>query len=460
MSGSPKLARRALLRGAVGGILIGLPLLEVMTPRIARAAPGGPKRFIVSFAGTTHGSSKIFNPPVGALPATLPVPCAALAPVRTLSTMVSGLGMPTYFAGQPAPPGGKHNGQHGNVMAPMLAGKASLDHMAVMANGHTVDQVVADAIGGSTRVKSVQARVQAAGYGGGASKGISSARLENGKVRGLAPISSPSLLFSTLFGSVPGGSTGGGGSAAAALEARKQQSVLDFVLEDSKSLTAKVSAADRVRLDQHFTELRELELRLSSVPPVSTATCTSPTNPGTDPVLGATGTFGGWSNETLRGDLMADMIGLAIACDITRAVSLMLSFDQSFLKTQDPAGNFADMHATGHSGTSAQIGFNANWHVGRFAKMVKRLADTPDGGGTTLLDSTVVVMVFAEGSNSHNTGDMTAFIAGVPSKLKAGQHIASGGAHPAKLMISAMQAAGLTTNTLGDISGAFAPVLV
>ena len=455
MSRSPKLDRRALLKGAAGGILIGLPLLEVMTPRIARAATPPPKRFIVSYAGTTHGGSRIFNPPVGPLPATLPAPCSALAPVRTLATMVSGLSVPTYTENQTPPPGGKIIGQHGNIMAPMLSGVHSTNAMPVQANGHTVDQVVADAIGAGTRLKSVQARVQAAGYGGGELKGISSARLENGKVRALAPISSPSLLFGTLFGNVPGG---GGGSTGSATASRKQRSVLDFVLADANGLASKVSAADRARLDQHFTEIRELELRLDTVPPVATATCTSPTNPGSDPALGATGTFGGWSNETLRGDLMADMIGLALACDVTRAVSLMISYDQSFLKTQDPLGNYADMHATGHRGTVEQIGHNANWHVGRFAKMVKRLADTPEAGGT-LLDSTVVVMVFAEGNNSHNTIDMTAFVAGVPSKLKMGQHIASGGAHPARLMVSALQAVGIDTNALGEISGAFAPVL-
>ncbi|MDF2692042.1 MAG: hypothetical protein K0S65_425 [Labilithrix sp.] len=455
MSGSSKLARRSLLKGAAGGILIGLPLLEVMTPRVARAAPAAPKRFIVSFAGTTHGSSRTFNPPVGALPATLPAPCGSLAPVRTLATMVSGLAVPTFNTGTTPIPGGRLNQQHGMIMAPMLAGMQSREAMPVMANGHTVDQVVADAVGGGTRLKSVQTRIQAAGYGGGDAKGISSARLENGKVRALAPIASPSLLFGTLFGNVPGGTSSGGPTNAA----RKQRSILDFVLADATTLTSKVSAADRVRLDQHFTELRELELRLSALPPVVTASCTSPTNPGTDPALGSPGTFGGWSNETVRGDLVADMIGLALACDVTRAVSLMLSYDQSFLKSQDPIANYADVHATGHSGTVDQIGFNANWHVGRFAKMVKRLADTPEGGGT-LLDSTVVVMVFAEGTVSHNSSDMTAFIAGMPSRLRMGQHIASGGAHPARLMISAMQAMGMTTSTLGEVSGAFAPVLV
>lgn len=453
---SPKLARRTLLKGAASGIIIGLPLLEVMTPRNAYAA-GAPKRFIVSYGGTPHGNSKVFNPPAGALPTTLPAPLVTLAPVRNLVSVVGGFTLPTYTAGQTPPPGGRlQAGPHGFTMAPLLAGMHSVDAKPVMANGHTVDQVVADAIGGSSRLKSVQACIQAAGYGGGARGGISSARLENGTLRALAPESSPKALFAMLFGSVPAPSSGGASGPTSAQ--RKQQSVLDFILADANTLSRKVSAADRIRLDQHFTEIRELEARLSAVPPVATAACTIPTGPS-DPALGSTGSFGGWSNETLRGDLMADMLALAIACDTTRAISLMVSYEQSFLKTQDPTCPYPDMHQTGHSGTQQNVAANSSWHVGRFAKMVKSLADRPEGGGT-LLDSTVVVQVFAEGNNSHNCQDMSVLIGGIPSKLKMGQSIASNGAHPAQLMVSAMQAVGLSATKLGEVSGAFSPILV
>lgn len=440
------LSRRALLRGA-GGVLVGLPMLEAMLPRVALAAPAAnvPRRMIVSYAGTTHGSSKTLNPAAGALPTTFSPQCAALAPVRSLVSMVSGLAIPSYNSGTPSIPGGAYNMQHGGVMAPMLSGMRSLEHMAVMPFGHTVDQHVADAIGSGTRLASVQASIQAAGYGGGSGKGIQSARIDAGKLRGLPPITSPSLLFSTLFGAAPGG-----GGAASASNAAKDRSILDYVLADASRLQQRVSTADRARLDQHFTELRALEQRLGTVPPV-TASCTTPVAPGADPAPGAA-TFGGWSNETLRGDLMADMLALALACDVTRAVSLMVSWDQSFLRTQDPAGTYADMHATGHRGTQDQIAYNANWHVGRFAKVVKKLSETPDAGGT-LLDSTFVVMIFAEGSNSHNKGDITAFCAGIPSKLKMGQHIPTGGAHPAKLMVSGMQAMGLPATSLGEVTG-------
>jgi len=447
--------RRSVLRGA-GSILVGLPLLDVMVPRVAHAATP-PMRMVVSYAGTTHGTARILNPAAGALPATLPVPCAPLTPIRNLVSMVSNLEIPRYSPGQAVVPGAALSQQHGMVMAPMLAGMHSREGMPVMANGHTVDQVVADAIGGGTRVKSVQASIQAAGYGGGAAKGVQSGRLENGRVRGLAPITSPSLLFSTLFGTPPP-SGGGAGSAAAALEARKQKSVLDFVLADRTRLVNDLGARDRARLDQHFTELRELELRIGAAPITPSASCSVPVAPGTDPALGATGTFGGWSNETLRGDLMADVIALGLACDITRVASLLVSWDQCFLKTQDALGTYGDVHATGHSGTNDQIFANTAWHLGRFARVVKRLSELPENGGT-VLDSTFVALVFAEGSNSHSMTSMTAFVAGVPSKLRMGQHIVSNLEHPARLMIAGMQAVGVNSNTLGEVTGAYAGLL-
>lgn len=440
-----------MLRGA-SGLLVGLPLLEAMRPRVARAATA-PKRFVVCFAGTTHGNVAYFNPSSpGPLPATLPSACTNLAPVADVASIVSGLAIPTYLPPSTPPPGGRYNAQHGMVVAPLLAGMHSVDAMPVMANGTTVDQIVADAIGAGTYLPSVQAGLQAAGYGGGSGKGVVAARKTGGSVQGLAPIVSPQLLFSTLFGNVP---TSAGPTSAQ----RKRQSVLDFVLSDSQALLAKVSSADRARLDQHFTELRALEMRLAASSTATTATCSMPTAPPADPPIMNAGSFGGWSNESLRGDEIADILALALACDLTRSVNLVLSYDQSFLKTQDPTANIPDMHAVGHQGTVQQIGYNANWHVGRFAKILQSLKAQTEGAGT-VLDNTVVVMVFAEGTASHNSSNMTGFIGGMPSAIKVGQHIPTNGAHPAQLMIAAMNAVGVNQSTLGEISGPLTSVLV
>jgi hypothetical protein len=54
---------------------------------------------------------------------------------------------------------------------------------------------------------------------------------------------------------------------------------------------------------------------------------------------------------------------------------------------------------------------------------------------------------------------MVALIAGRAGGLKPGQHVATDGAHPARVLISAMNAVGVTTDTLGEVSGTIPELL-
>src|SRR4029079_3886435 len=70
---------------------------------------------------------------------------------------------------------------------------------------------------------------------------------------------SPRKLFQTLF------SEGKPAEGAAKVEELRQgRSTLDFVGDQAKRLNGSLSAADRHRLDQYFTSVRELEQRLAS----------------------------------------------------------------------------------------------------------------------------------------------------------------------------------------------------
>jgi hypothetical protein len=48
---------------------------------------------------------------------------------------------------------------------------------------------------------------------------------------------------------------------------------------------------------------------------------------------------------------------------------------------------------------------------------------------------------------------MVMLVAGRAGGLTPGKHIATGGAHPGACLISAMQAAGVSGNTLGEVTG-------
>lgn len=448
------LSRRTFLRGA-GSALVALPFLEAMLPRLLFAAPVMQKRFVVSFCGTVIGNDTLSNPGAyGALPATLPASWKGLEAVRAHVSVVSNLDIPVYNNGTtPSAPASAYNQQHGTTPAPLLAGVTSIETMPVMVRGQTADQNAAQALGPGSKLASLQVRTQVLPYTGSNKNhsGIMSAKRENNQVLALPPIASPQQVFSTLFST--GASTPAG---AAALE--RQASVLDLIAEDRQRLTSSLGANDKVRVDQHFEEIRALEtsMRAAIAGGGSGGSCGPATAP-VDPPVGAN-TFVGWSNETLRGQMMADMIAYALSCDLTRAVSWMMTFDQ--VQMANVADAQTEMHDDSHNAQMrpVNISANCNWHATLFARLVGKLATMPEGSGS-VLDNTFLSLMFAESRTAHGRSGMRHLVAGMPARIKNGMHIDGGGQHPAKIQIAGLAAIGAST-TLGELSGPLAPLMV
>ena len=74
----------------------------------------------------------------------------------------------------------------------------------------------------------------------------------------IPPRLDPQDIFKTLFGS-PTGGTGGTGGTDANASAMRRKSILDFVDKEYQALKAKLGTDDRARLDQHLTQIRDLE---------------------------------------------------------------------------------------------------------------------------------------------------------------------------------------------------------
>lgn len=457
------LDRRTLLKGA--GVAIGLPFLEAMLPPLAWAAPKTP-RLVSVYGGVPSYLSKAL-PPVGALGATLTAPIASLAAVRQHVTLISGMTMPQYVKGTTPPPAGCVQQQHYCVPAPWLGGMPSMDAKPMLNQCHTVDQIWADLYGATTRFKSIQARTQTVGYLYGAMGGIVSSRYVNGVLSTQAPEPSPLALYNKLFSAGVGGSTPPPASSPAQLN---KQSVLDLVLGDANRLTSSLSGTDKARMEQHFDQIREIEKTIagggSPTGPISGA-CAMPANPGPDPAIvrGSAGVINGWANETKRGDVMADLLAMALACDLTRAISWQLTWDQCGLSSLDISGVNSDLHAISHDVNNDTTGVlkvamekHYNWHCARFARLVANLAAMSDGAGT-VLDSTFLALGTGEGAGAHNRQTMGVIIAGNGSGIKLGQHILGNGAHPGTVWVSAMQSLGRTSSTFGQLSSGFLPML-
>jgi hypothetical protein len=164
---------------------------------------------------------------------------------------------------------------------------------------------------------------------------------------------------------------------------------------------------------------------------------------------------------------------MAFVCDLTRAATLQITTFQSHMNVLPVTEALgmpirADLHEAGHNGDENNRGQLAvstclKWHVGIYAHLVQKLKDTMEAG-SPVLNNTVALFVPEGGHGvqlndgaslwqTHSVEDMVMLVAGRAGGLKPGRHIATGGAHPGNCLVSAMQAAGVQGDTLGEVKG-------
>jgi hypothetical protein len=469
------LHRRAVLRG-LAGTALSLPLLEVMLDsRIlgsrASAQDMPPKRYLVTFGGMSSGDPQLVAPNGVGAGYDLKRALAPLADVQNEVSVLSGLTLPASGAG------GWTGRWHSSSLGPLISGmRASgstapgnpLGHGDPVAKGVTSDQVVADAIAGNTRFRSLELRAQPEVYReNDGTFGIISYRSDpaTGKLQANEPQASPRLAFDSLFTGFAPTNSADAGQRQAMLDQNK--SILDLVRDRAQVLLGRLGAADRRRVERHFDEIRDLEQRISEIPTVATtAGCMMIADPGEDVPVRKTQMgnvedniprYLGYADEDKRATVMTDLLHMAFTCDLTRSATLAYTFAQCFIDTKALLGiQQTDVHELGHGAGSAEDVADAlAWHIKHFAKLVAKLRDTPEGAGS-VLDNTVMVFLPEGGWDNgepHSGENMVALIAGSAGGLKPGQHIKATGKHPAQVLISAMNAAGVATDTLGEISG-------
>lgn len=473
------LSRRHLLQG-LGSAGVALPLLEAMVPGKAFAQTALPKRYIVFFDGQSLGADddpvhSQFVPNTVGRDYDLKTGLAPLGALKSEVSVVSGLSIPTANGGA-VPSGGRRDDFHVSSLSPLLSGVRSPASTA--SAGVTSDQVVAGFIGGPPT--SLVYRVQAdwylsvsAPYGRDM---ISYRRNSTGQLVAIPPQVSPRQAFSSLFGSFTPPGVDPAAARKAELDLRSRRSVLDLVHKDADRLKPQLSRQDQLRLERHLDEIRALEARIAAVPPPQTSTCVVPADPGADPQAGAPqGTDGagnntystsnGYSGEEQRARAFCDLVHMALACDLSRAVSLQMTMFQSHLNMFPLTGQATDLHELGHGGVpggTSAMALGHAWHVKHFAYLIQKLRDTPEGNGN-MLDNTVLVFLLEGGHgndpggaralSSHSTENMAVLVAGRAGGLKPGQHIVASGKHPAQVLVSAMKAVGYTGNSLGEVTG-------
>jgi hypothetical protein len=475
------LNRRTFLRG-LGGATVALPFLEIMSE--AKGATASPLRYLVCFGGVSIAGER--STPNELVPNTIGANYdlkTATAPFGTTNiaseiSIISGLKIPSAGSGA-VPAGGRINSFHSTMVSPLLSGVRSTSG-DTEALGPSSDQVVAAAFGAVTTFPSIAYCIQASTYTqpNGHLGHLMSYKKVNGQLIPIAPVVSPQAAFKALFGTYVPPSSTSAETKKKDLDRRARLSVLDLVRDDSQLLLKRLGGADARRVQQHYDEVRDLEKQVAALPPIAQGSCVVPADPGADPAIGGNiqdpnyeinyKIDTGYSGEEQRAKIFCDLIRMAFACDLTRVGSLMFTHFSSMMNMYQVTGLASDLHELTHGqegiggdGTH-HVAQALAWHLKHFGYLADSMRSCADGDGT-LLDHSALVFLFEGGHGTdpssgtnpspHSTENMVALVAGRAGGLKAGLHIPFPGGHPVQVMVTAMNAVGVPTQALGEVSG-------
>lgn len=431
MIGYRPLSRRTFLASA--GATVALPFLHSALPRAARAQVAAPQRFLgyyvpngIHMAGWTPSSEGAAY--------TLPSLLEPLAGVRDKVMVMSGL------ANRPARPDGP--GDHASGTAafltnahPFKTGGANIQ------NGISLDQRLAQALGGDTPLPSLQVGIDGGSSAGDCDSGYSCAYARNiswaSETTPLPKLTSPRVIFDRLFQGLDPQTS----MAESQARARRGRSVLDFLRDDARRLGGKLGATDNQKLDEYLTGLRALEQRVGAVS--DAPTCDPGGRPGED------------FSYPERVIAISDLMVTAMQCDVTRFATFMLGNAASG-RSYSFLGVSAGHHEVSHHGRDAgnldALARIGRWEVEQLAYLLGRM-DAVDEGNGSLLDNTLVFFSSEiEDGDTHSHFNMPIALGGsAGGALPTGEHRAySNDRSVGELFVSVLQAFGLADTRFGD----------
>ncbi len=424
-----------------------LPMLEAMLPLTALAAAQqstkkAPVRMAFLFVPngmhmpdwtpTTEG-------PNFALP-------YLLEPLKNVKNSVSVL---TGLSQNNARALGDGGGDHARSAAAWLTGcHPRKTSGANIKNGISVDQIAAQKIGRQTAFPSLEIGCERGGMAGDCDSGYSCAYSSTISWRGestpVAKEVDPRLMFERLFG----GADPAENAQNRDKRERYKKSILDFVMEDAKSLKAKLGANDQRKLDEYFSGVREIEHRLAWAEKTTKQMAVS----GVKLPSGVPAEYG----EHIR--LMSDMMILAFQGDLTRVCTFMFANEGSN-RSYRQIGISEGHHELSHHGRAQEkqekVRQINRFHMEQLAYLLEKMQSIKEANGT-MLDNTM--LVYGGGisdGDRHNHDDLPILLAGRGAgTLKSGRHIRYANGTPmTNLFLSLLDRVGVPAETIGDSTG-------
>ncbi|MCA9062602.1 MAG: DUF1552 domain-containing protein [Planctomycetaceae bacterium] len=354
-----RLPRRPLLKSL--GATVALPWLESLPVFGAETSATPPKRFGFLFFGDGIHPPEWWSKGSGA-DLQLGEAFASLEGVKQKVNFIHGLAHP-----------GEVVGGHARGAAGILTGIQPRGGRQIQA-ATSLDQLLAQRFGDETVLPSIVLACERP-VSGFHESGYS--MMYSSHVSWSSPVSPvpselyPSLAFDSLFESK---------------SSRTHVSVLDHVLEQLNDTTRKVSQSDRAKLDEYATSVREVEQRLVKLQ--QHAEETEEVDHSKKPLQRPLDGLPNQIDEHSR--LMCDIIALAFQTDRTRVATLLLTNNLSG-QVYPFLGLRQDHHNFSHNWQNKEFASIARFWVGQYAYLVNKLNNMPEGDGTVLDNSCIML---------------------------------------------------------------------
>jgi len=345
----------------------------------------------------------------------------------------------SVFSGFRAIGDGRPNLVHWSGHASILSGVAPA--LAGRFDGPSFDTRIADAIGTSTRFKTVDIDASM-------SRQPVSYSTRTG-VTFAMPETTPLSMYTRIFGAGFQNPNSDDWKPDPSIMLR--QSVLSAVKDQRQALMAGAGKSDQIKLDQYFTSIREMEnqLAVQLQKPEKCEACVIPTAPKETPRSA--------SVDSVRANTkaMARMLALGLACNQTRVFNFVHTpgISETYV-----AGESKIYHQITHDEpTDAKLGYQpetsmlAGLVMQALGDFLVELDAIKEGAGTLLDNSLIMAFSDTGYAKIHSIDNIPMFLAGrAGGRHKAGQHIHSTGESVTRVSLTAQQLVGAPVGEFGS----------
>ena len=453
------LSRRAALKGL--GATVALPLLDSMIPTrtvFAKSSAGraAARTRLVCIeqvhgaAGCSeYGMSQNFWSPAatgrnfdlskGSL--------VSLEPFRKHLTIVSNTDTRMAEASTPAEVGGDHFRSSAVLYTHV---RPKLTEGSDVRVGTSMDQIYVKKAGQDTPIPSMQLSIEPVDQSGGCAYGYACVYTDT--ISWAAPdqplpmVRDPRMVFELMFGA-------GGTPEQREMRRATDRSILDMLSEQMASLRRSIGSADRQRLEQYASSIRDIEQRIARIEArnLSGEVRELPGAPA-----GVPDSF----DEHVK--LMFDLQVLAFQSDTTRVFSFKFGRDASG-RVYPESGIDAGFHNASHHGAAEerirQFSEINKYHVSLLPYFLDKLQNVMDGDANLLEKTLILYGSPMANGNLHNHRNCPLLVLGHGGGIhEGGLHVkAADGTPMANVMLTLLHRLGIDDlRSFGDSTGEFA----